>query len=133
MTLEARRVLVAEDAPRIREILDYFLRRVGYIVESVADGETASLRLRECGYDLVVTDFMMPRLTGVQLIKRMRERGDTTPVLLISGTVTSAALAAARKYGAVDVLEKPFQREELVGKVEMLLAFQHGPGGDLAS
>ncbi|MBI2932649.1 MAG: response regulator [Planctomycetes bacterium] len=133
MTLEARRVLVVEDAARIREILEFFLRRLGYIVECAPDGEVAAEMLRERGYDLVVTDFMMPKLTGVQLIKRMRESGDTTPVLLISGTVAAAALAAARRFGAVEVLAKPFAKDELIEKVEMLLAFQHGPGGDRAS
>lgn len=133
MALEARRILVAEDAPQIRDILEFFLRRVGFIVESAADGEAASHMLEQRGYDLVVTDFMMPKLSGVQLIKRMRDRGDTTPVLLLSGTVRAAALAAARRYGAVEVMEKPFEKEDLVRRVEMLVSFQHGSGGDRAS
>ncbi len=133
MTLEARRILVAEDAPQIREIIEFFLRRLGFIVESAPDGEAAANLLAERGYDLVVTDFMMPKLSGVQLVKTMRERGDTTPVLLLSGTVKAAALAAARKYGAVEVMTKPFQKDELIRTVEMLVSFQHGPGGDRAS
>ncbi len=133
MALEARRILVAEDVPHIREILGVFLSRTGYIVESAPDGEAAARMLEERGYDLVVSDFMMPKLTGVQLIKLMRERGDHTPVLLLSGTVREAALQAARKYGAVDVLEKPFQRDELVRRVERLVTFQSGSGGDRAS
>lgn len=133
MTLEARRILIAEDTPRIRAILEFFLRRTGFIVDSAADGESAMHMLGERTYDLVVTDFMMPKLTGVQLIEHMRERGDTTPVLLISGTVRAAALMAARRFGAVEVMEKPFEKEELIRKVEMLVAFQHGPGHDRAS
>jgi DNA-binding response OmpR family regulator len=133
MALEARRVLVVEDVPHIREIVTVFLRRTGYLVESAEDGHTASMMLIDRGYDLVVTDFMMPRLTGVQLIKWMRDRNDTTPVLLMSGTVPEAALAAARKYGAVEVMEKPFERDDLVERVERLITFQRSGGGDRAS
>ncbi len=132
MTLEARRILVAEDSPQIRDIIEFFLRRNGFIVECATDGEMASRMLNERGYDLLVTDFMMPGLSGVQLVKAMRERGDTTPVLLLSGTVKAVALAAARKFGGVEVMEKPFNRDELVEKVEMLVTFHPGPGGDRA-
>lgn len=131
MALGARLILLAEDTTPIRNILEYSLRRAGYLVECVSDGEAADRVLQQTGFELVITDFMMPKLTGVQLIRRMRQRGDTTPVLLISGTVGAAALSAARRYGAVEVLEKPFKLRDVKEKVDRMLLFS-GPGGHRA-
>jgi DNA-binding response OmpR family regulator len=129
MTLQRRKVLVVEDEHRIREILEFLLRRAGFVVEGVGDGQAALDRLEIEPFDLVVTDFVMPRVPGIGVIRRLRARGNTTPVLLLSATVTAAALNAARRYGAVEVLAKPFSIDEFRERVEALLAFQGSNGG----
>lgn len=127
--LQTRKILVVEDEARIREILEFMLRRAGYVVHGESDGKAALERLLSESYDLVVTDFVMPHLSGVQLIKALRARGSSLPFLLLSATVTASALHAARRYGAVEVLEKPFSMADLRAKVEELLAFQGETGG----
>jgi DNA-binding response OmpR family regulator len=124
--LQSRKVLVVEDEPRIREVLEFFLRRAGFVVHGESNGQAALDRLLAERYDLVVTDFVMPGLSGVQIIKALRARGSSLPVLLLSATVTKSALHAARRYGAVEVLEKPFSMVDLRAKVEELLIFQQG-------
>lgn len=126
MSLQILRVLVVEDEPRIRAILEFFLRRRGFHVHAVSNGAEALDALDAEDFDLAVTDFVMPRVSGLQLIKRVRESGRSLPFVLLSATVTAAALKAARRWGAVEVMPKPFSWSEFDEAVDRLLVFQIG-------
>lgn len=80
-----RRILLAEDDPAIRHVLASFLQADGHVVEAVVDGAEAAERFRPDAYDIVITDRAMPRLSGDQLARTIKQRSPATPIMLITG------------------------------------------------
>jgi nitrogen regulation protein NR(I) len=106
-------VLIVDDELNIRRVLAAMLKRDGYDVTTAADGEQALAVLQRTPVHVVVTDLVMPRLGGMELLGRVRADYPDIPVILITahGTVDSAV--AALKAGAFDYVTKPFEQEEL--------------------
>jgi nitrogen regulation protein NR(I) len=106
-------VLIVDDEPNIRRVLAAMLKRDGYEVTTAADGEQGLAVLQRTPVHVVVTDLVMPRLGGMELLARVRAEYPDIPVILITahGTVDSAV--AALKAGAFDYVTKPFEQEEL--------------------
>jgi nitrogen regulation protein NR(I) len=106
-------VLIVDDELNIRRVLAAMLKRDGYEVTTAADGEQALAVLQRTPVHVVVTDLVMPRLGGMELLERVRAEYPDIPVILITahGTVDSAV--AALKAGAFDYVTKPFEQEEL--------------------
>jgi two-component system, OmpR family, response regulator QseB len=77
-------VLVAEDDEGLGEVLARGLREQGYVVDLVPDGETAATYLRFYSYEVAVLDWRMPRLSGLDLVRRLRRGGTATPVLMLT-------------------------------------------------
>jgi len=116
-------VLAVDDDPVQRALLRAVLERAGFEVALAADAEEA-LRVATTGHpDLVVTDALMPRTTGLELIERMRMRLDhaRVPAIVISGTADVDARVRALETGADDFLAKPFDPQELVARVNAQL------------
>jgi two-component system response regulator AtoC len=109
----ATKVLVVDDEANLRKVLSATLRREGYDVAVAADGEQALQLFDQGGVDVVVSDLVMPRLGGFELMKHVLERAPEVPVILITahGTVDSAVTAI--KAGAFDYVTKPFEQDEL--------------------
>ncbi len=105
------RLLVVDDDASVRAAITGLLIEDGHSVEAVASGISALALLRESEVDLVVADFLMPEMTGAELIKTARELGLDTRFLLVSGYSDSEAIAAASDNAAL--LQKPFTAEEL--------------------
>jgi len=112
-TFPVAHVLIVDDEPNIRRILAAMLKRDGYEVTTAADGEQGLAVLQRTPIHVVVTDLVMPRLGGMELLARVRAEYPDIPVILITahGTVDSAV--AALKAGAFDYVTKPFEQEEL--------------------
>jgi two-component system response regulator AtoC len=106
-------VLIVDDELNIRRVLAAMLKRDGYDVTTAADGEQALAVLQRTPIHVVVTDLVMPRLGGMELLERVRAEYPDVPVILITahGTVDSAV--AALKAGAFDYVTKPFEQDEL--------------------
>lgn len=117
-------VLVADDEPDLRSLVQYSLRGAGYEVVTAADGGEALDLALECKPDLAVLDVRMPKLTGLEVTRRMRDNHATahTPVLLLTAAVEKEDVAEGFAAGAYAYLEKPFDPWELVSRVEALLA-----------
>ena len=81
-----KRILVVDDEPVLRDLTSGALKRAGYHVDSAKDGAEAWEILQQHGYDLLVTDYNMPRLTGVELIKNLRAAGIRLPAILVTGS-----------------------------------------------
>ncbi|MGW5668373.1 SpoIIE family protein phosphatase [Micromonospora sp. NPDC003776] len=115
----AARVLVADDNADMREYLTRLLRSAGHRVEGVADGQAALDAVRAHTPDLVVSDVMMPRLDGLQLVAALRADPRTagTPVLLLSARAGQEASIEGLEAGADDYLVKPFAAAELLARV----------------
>ncbi len=110
-------LLVVEDVPAVREMLEITLRFNGYTVESAANGEEALAKMAECQPDLVITDLLMPKLDGFMLAQRLRRDPNTRhlPILFISATyITPEDKDFALSLGAVRFLEKPIDTEEFL-------------------
>jgi DNA-binding response OmpR family regulator len=119
------RVLVAEDDEKLGDVLARGLREQGYVVDLVPDGEAAASYLRFYEYEVAVVDWRMPRLSGIDLVQRLRSgqlegRGRTTPVLMLTARDTPADRIAGLDAGADDYLVKPFDFGELLARLRAL-------------
>jgi len=116
-------VLVAEDDARLGEVLARGLREQGYVVDLVPDGETAAAYLRFYSYEVAVLDWRMPRLSGLDLVHRLRQDGTvngSTPVLMLTARDTPADRITGLDAGADDYLVKPFDFGELLARLRAL-------------
>jgi len=106
-------VLIVDDEVNIRRVLAAMLKREGYEITTAADGEQALAVLQKTPVHVVVTDLVMPRLGGMELLRRVSSDWPDVPVILITahGSVDSAV--AALKAGAFDYITKPFEQDEL--------------------
>ena len=115
------KVLIAEDDAISRRVLEAFLRRWGFEVESFEHGGTAWERLQqEDAPSLVILDWMMPELGGVEICRRVRAAGRPQPayLILLTSRTGSEDIVAGLEAGADDYVTKPFNREELRARVQ---------------
>jgi len=134
----AKRVLIADDEPGIRYILERALGSVGYNASSVSNGEEAWEALSEEYFDLLITDHDMPRLTGVNLLRRIRGFSSSLPVLLVSGQMPWDVPDLLELLRPGFVVEKPFSFDDLLGHVNLLIgenpsaasAYEDAPKGE---
>jgi len=114
------RVLVAEDDPGLRSVLERGLREHGYVVDAVADGALALSYLRSYTYEVAVLDWRMPRQSGLEVVDAMRDRRDRTPVLMLTARDATEDRVEGLNHGADDYLVKPFSFAELVARLQAL-------------
>jgi CheY-like chemotaxis protein len=108
-----KRVLVLDDEEVVRQLIAEILIRAGYAVEAVDVAAAALERLAAEPFDCVVTDLVMPGLSGLELLRRVREHDDRLPVVVVTGQGTDENLARAVELGATAVIVKPFTHAEL--------------------
>jgi two-component system, OmpR family, response regulator MprA len=125
------RILVVDDEPAVREAVERALRLDGHDVQLAADGGEALTTLDERPPDAMVLDVLMPRVDGLELCRRMRLRGDRTPVLMLTARDAVSDRVAGLDAGADDYLVKPFALDELLARVRALLR-RAMPAGDRA-
>jgi DNA-binding NtrC family response regulator len=118
MNREVDRILVADDDAVIREGLRRVLSAEGYEVEVVSNGRAALERLEQKRFKLLVTDLKMPGMSGLQVLKAIRNCQPELPVILITGYAAIDNAVEAMKNGATDYLSKPFANDELISKVK---------------
>ena len=111
--MQATRLLVAEDEANLRLVIQKELQRLGFRVDVVPDGEAALRRLEEGNVDVLLSDINMPRIDGMELLKRVRERPNPPEVILLTGHATVETAIEAMKLGAYDYLTKPYHITEL--------------------
>jgi CheY-like chemotaxis protein len=116
------RVLVADDNPSVRRLLSVALHIHGYASETVADGDEALELMRSGGFDLLVTDLMMQRVTGDELALRVWEDHPDFPVLFISGCYPSDLRDLVTDHRSARYLAKPFSPDQLAEAVSGMLA-----------
>ena len=114
------RVLVAEDDGSLGEVLAAGLRNHGYVVDLVTDGKLALSYSRCYDYAVAVLDWLMPEVSGIDVVHQLRRSGIQTPVLLISGKTAPEDRVAGLDAGADDYLVKPFVFAELLARVRAL-------------
>jgi two-component system, OmpR family, response regulator MprA len=122
------KLLVVDDDPALARTLRRALGVEGYDVECAGDGAEALQRLSAGRFDAVVLDVSMPRLDGLAVCRRMRERRDRTPVLMLTARDAVGDRVSGLDAGADDYLVKPFALDELNARVRALLRRANGDG-----
>jgi two-component system phosphate regulon response regulator PhoB len=117
------RVLIVEDEEALTLLLRYNLEAEGYQVETVARGDDADTHLKESLPDLVILDWMLPGLSGIELCRRLRARPDTQslPIIMLTARGEESERIRGLATGADDYIVKPFSVPELVARVRALL------------
>lgn len=120
-------VLIVDDEPRIREIVQEILIQNGHKVSEATDGLDAVERLTHSRFDLIISDFTMPRMGGLGILKHLRKNKIRTPTLILSGSTISGLddEAHLKELGAYAIVRKPIEIDELVQQINDALA--HAP------
>ena len=118
----SQRILVADDDSGIRELIALSLIRSGYEVDTARDGAEAWKALNEVSYYLLITDYKMPKMTGLELIQLLRSKEMALPVILVSGTIPAEELRRQPWLHVDATLSKPFDVEELLDVVKNILS-----------
>lgn len=115
------RLLVAEDDPKLLKTLKHILENGKYLVDGVTDGQEALLYAETEEYDGLVLDIMMPGMDGVEVLKRLRGQGISTPALFLTARTEIYQWVEGLDAGADDYLPKPFATAELLARVRAML------------
>ena len=114
------RLLYAEDEKSLARAVSTILVKNNYAVDVVYDGQTALDYLETGNYDGAILDVMMPKLDGFEVLRRMRARGDSTPVLLLTAKAEIDDRVTGLDSGANDYLTKPFDMKELLARIRAM-------------
>ena len=115
------RILVVEDETQLREQLESCLKAEGYAVDTGKDGEEGLYLGLEYPFDLAIIDLGLPRIEGIDVIKQLREKNRSFPILILTARGRWQEKVEGLEAGADDYMVKPFQVEELMARVKALL------------
>jgi two-component system response regulator PhoP len=127
------RLLLVEDEPVLRDQLANRLRQDGYAVDTATDGEEGLYYASEYPIDLAIIDLGLPKLTGIELIQRLRQQGKDVPVLILTARTKWQDKVEGLESGADDYLAKPFHYEELAARVKALIRRAAGQADPIIS
>jgi len=113
-------ILVVDDEPNIVEVVSAYLKREMFNVVTAADGEAALQKVNEVAPDLIVLDVMLPRLDGLEVLRRVRAMGNT-PIIMLTARGEETDKLVGLGIGADDYLTKPFSPRELVARIKAVL------------
>ena len=115
------RLLLVEDEERLARSLEVGLRDEGYVIDRAADGEEALWLASARHHDGVILDLRLPRIGGLEVCRRLRDRGDRTPILVLTACDATGDVVAGLDRGADDYLKKPFEFAELLARLRALV------------
>lgn len=115
------RLLLVEDEMLLAAQVDKYLRDQDFVVDMAADGETGLYQASEFDYAAALIDLGLPKLDGIALIKALRDKGDATPVLILTARGAVQDVVKGLEAGADDYLAKPFAMDELLARVRALI------------
>ena len=115
------KLLLVEDSQQLNKALSTILKRNSFVVDSAYDGEEALLFIEQYQYDIIVLDVMMPKLSGFEVLKVIRDKKIETPVIMLTAKSTVEDKINGLDLGADDYLAKPFNTEELLARIRALL------------
>ncbi|MBR0294714.1 MAG: response regulator transcription factor [Bacilli bacterium] len=114
------KLLLVEDNPQLNKALTTLLKRNSYLVDSASDGEEALICLKEYQYDVIILDIMLPKIDGLEVLRRTRKNNIQTPIILLTARSTIEDKITGLDLGADDYLPKPFSTEELLARIRAL-------------
>jgi two-component system response regulator PilR (NtrC family) len=107
------KILVVDDEKSMREILEIFLKNEGYSVSVANNGETATAEIKKDIYDLIITDMKMPKVSGLELLRNVKQIAPNSVVVIVTAFGTTESAVEAMKLGAYDYIQKPFQMDNI--------------------
>jgi two-component system response regulator RegX3 len=114
------KVLVVEDEPAVRDALGYALRDEGFDVDVADDGETGLRAAQQGGYDVLVLDLMLPKISGTEVCRRLRAES-AVPIIMLTAKGAELDRVLGLEIGADDYVTKPFSMAELIGRIRAIL------------
>ncbi|RJP71397.1 MAG: response regulator [Candidatus Abyssobacteria bacterium SURF_17] len=120
--MDTQRILVVDDEKNIRATLQQTLEAAGYGIATAVNGEDCLSLVAESRFHLILLDLKLPGMGGIQVLEKLREKGDRTPVIIITAYGTIESAVDAMKLGAIDYLRKPFSPEQIRDIVKKVLA-----------
>ena len=120
------KILLAEDEVDLNNVVTRYLKKNGYSVDSVLDGEEALDYLEYGEYDLVILDIMMPKVDGFEVIKKLRDKGNHTSVLMLTARDSADDKVKGLDLGADDYIVKPFDFDELMARIRAVVRRKYG-------
>lgn len=121
------KLLLVEDNPQLNKALTTLLKRNSYLVDSAYDGEEALMCLKEYQYDVIILDIMLPKIDGLEVLRRTRRNNIQTPIILLTARSTIEDKITGLDLGADDYLPKPFSTEELLARIRALARRRNSP------
>lgn len=121
------KLLLVEDNPQLNKALTTLLKRNSYLVDSAFDGEEALMCLKEYQYDVIILDIMLPKIDGLEVLRRARKNNIQTPIILLTARSTIEDKITGLDLGADDYLPKPFSTEELLARIRALGRRKNAP------
>ncbi|MDZ4833939.1 MAG: response regulator transcription factor [Candidatus Melainabacteria bacterium] len=115
------KILLAEDDRDLSEVITFALQTGGHLVQPVFEGSECLSYLRTCKFDLIILDWMMPKISGIDVCKTYRSQGGKTPILMLTAKTTIEDKEIGLDNGVDDYLTKPFDQRELAARVRALL------------
>ena len=115
------KILIIEDDPDISDLLELNLRDAGYQTELASNGEIGLNKALENDYDLICLDIMLPKLDGMEVLKKIREEKKTIPILMLTSKSEELDKVLGLELGADDYLTKPFSLRELLARVKAIM------------
>jgi two-component system, OmpR family, phosphate regulon response regulator PhoB len=121
--MAATQILIVEDEAALATLLEYNLEKEGFDVSLSADGEDALLRIEESPPDLVILDWLLPKVSGIEVCRRIRARPETRnlPIIMVTARAEEDDRIRGLDTGADDYLTKPFSTNELIARVRAVL------------
>ncbi len=121
--MTATQILIVEDEAALATLLEYNLEKEGFDVSLSADGEDALLRIEESPPDLVILDWLLPKISGIEVCRRIRARSETRnlPIIMVTARAEEDDRIRGLDTGADDYLTKPFSTNELIARVRAVL------------
>ena len=114
------KLLLVEDNIQLNKALSTLLKRNSYLVDSALDGEEALIYINDYEYDAIILDIMLPKIDGLEVLRRARRNGLQTPIILLTARSTVEDKITGLDLGADDYLPKPFSTDELLARIRAL-------------
>jgi DNA-binding response OmpR family regulator len=124
------KILLVEDQNELRGLVKNFLLTHKYIVDEAADGKEALELLNINSYDSVILDLNLPKIDGIEIAKRVREKGDTVPIIMLTARSQIYDKLTGFDTGADDYITKPFDMKELLARIKAVLRRSNGREGE---
>lgn len=114
------KLLLVEDNIQLNKALTTLLKRNSYLVDSASDGEEALMYIKDYQYDVIILDIMLPKIDGLEVLRRTRKDNIQTPIILLTARSTIEDKITGLDLGADDYLPKPFSTDELLARIRAL-------------